>query len=562
MTRDQILNAVRQTPEVTVLIIGAGINGIGTFRDLALQGVDTLLVDKGDFCSGTSAASSHMVHGGIRYLENGEFRLVREAVKERNRLLQNAPHYVKPLATTIPIFRWFSGIFNAPLKFLGWLDKPAERGALVIKMGLEMYDAYTRAQGTVPRHQFDLRRASLKRFPKLNPDVFCTATYYDAAMPIPERICLELVLDAEADLPQARALNYVCAESAAGDAVVLRDLVTDETLTVRPKIVINAAGPWIDRANQALGHETHFVGGTKGSHLVLNQPELHAALKGHEFFFENDDGRIVLIFPLQDKVLVGTSDIRFDDPDEARCTEEEVDYFIEMIGNVFPDIQVDRSQIVFRFSGIRPLPASDASTTGQISRDHSIRAVEPEAGIAFPIFSLVGGKWTTFRAFAEQTTDLVLKRLGRPRQHSTADLPIGGGQDYPAGEAAQQSWLADLQAKVDLPRERLRTLFERYGSRAETIATFIAAGPDAPLTHHPAYSQREMIFLAQEEKVVHLDDLILRRSLLGMLGEVTGELIEELAQVVGEALAWPEEAQKAEIARTRSLLAERHGVLV
>src|SRR5688572_1618141 len=117
MNRNEILSSLQQDPHVSVLIIGGGINGIGTFRDLSLNGVDVLLVERGDFCSGASAASSHMAHGGIRYLENGEFRLVREAVQERNRLLQNAPHLVKPLPTTIPIFKRFSGLLNAPLKF-------------------------------------------------------------------------------------------------------------------------------------------------------------------------------------------------------------------------------------------------------------------------------------------------------------------------------------------------------------------------------------------------------------------------------------------------------------
>src|SRR5512134_3895499 len=135
MHRNEILSALRHKPEVSVLIVGGGINGIGTFRDLALQGVDVLLVEKGDFCSGASAASSHMLHGGIRYLENGEFRLVREALTERNRLLHNAPHYAKPLPTTIPIFKWLSGMLNAPLKFLRLRDKPGERGAAVIKIG-------------------------------------------------------------------------------------------------------------------------------------------------------------------------------------------------------------------------------------------------------------------------------------------------------------------------------------------------------------------------------------------------------------------------------------------
>ncbi|HSJ89987.1 MAG TPA: FAD-dependent oxidoreductase, partial [Anaerolineales bacterium] len=143
MHRTEILSALKENPNVSVLIIGGGINGIGTFRDLALNGVDVLLVERGDFCSGASAASSHMAHGGIRYLENGEFRLVREAVQERNRMILNAPHLVKPLPTVIPMFKRFSGLLNAPLKFLKMLDKPSERGSVVIKLGLMMYDAYT-----------------------------------------------------------------------------------------------------------------------------------------------------------------------------------------------------------------------------------------------------------------------------------------------------------------------------------------------------------------------------------------------------------------------------------
>src|SRR5436190_19426554 len=185
MNRNEIFFALKNKPKISVLIVGSGINGIGTFRDLALNGVDVLLVEKGDFCSGASSASSHMAHGGIRYLENGEFRLVREAVQERNRMLQNAPHIVKPLPTTIPIFKRFSGLLNAPMKFFKMLDKPSERGSLIIKLGLMMYDAYTSAQGghrVVPKHQFLSRNKSLAKWKHLNPEVINTAIYYDGAI--------------------------------------------------------------------------------------------------------------------------------------------------------------------------------------------------------------------------------------------------------------------------------------------------------------------------------------------------------------------------------------------
>ena len=559
-TRQHDLAYLQENSNPTVLIIGGGVNGIGTFRDLALQGVDVLLVEKNDFASGASAASSHMAHGGIRYLENGEFRLVREAVRERNRMIQNAAHYVKPLPTTIPIFKWWSGIFNAPLKFLRLLDKPSERGAVIIKMGLIMYDAYTGANRTVPRHKLTFRKQALAKYPKLNPEILCTASYYDGAIIQPERLCVEMILDTETDCPHAKAINYMEASGAEDDTVVLKDALTGETYTVKPKIVINAAGPWIDFANQALGKQTKFIGGTKGSHLILDHPELRTAIGESEFFFENKDGRIVLIYPLMDKVMIGTSDLYIENPDDARCTDEEIGYFFEMLDKVFPSIKVDRSQIVFQFSGVRPLPASDAKRAGQVSRDHSIRETESGNGLHFPIFSLVGGKWTSFRAFSEQVADKILSQLERPRLQTTHNLGIGGGRDYPHETEGVEDWIAFVEKKTGLSAERVRQLFDHYGTRAAEIAGFISVSEDHPLEHHPAFSVRELTYLAQSEKVVHIDDFLLRRSLVAMLGEVTRPLVEELADVFGDALGWDETQKAAEIAHTVEILHERNGV--
>jgi glycerol-3-phosphate dehydrogenase len=552
--REVVLRTIHENPAVSVLIIGAGINGIGTFRDLAMQGVDVLMVDRSDFCSGASAASSHMVHGGIRYLENGEFRLVREAVQERNLLIQNAPHYVKPLPTTFPIFKWFSGIFNAPFKFLGLLDKPAERGALVIKIGMMLYDAYTGSKQTVPRHTFRSRPKSLEMFPQLNPEIIFTATYYDAAMTIPERICMDLIHDSENVSNQVWAINYMPVVDAHNQSVLLRDDLSGEIYAVSPGIVVNAAGPWIDFVNQAMGKETRFIGGTKGSHLVLHHPELRAAIGDHEFFFENQDGRIVLIFPLEDKVLVGTSDIRIEDPDQAQCTEEEINYFLDMIKRVFPTIHVDRSHIVYRFSGVRPLPASESSPTSQISRDHSIELVKASPELEFSIFCLVGGKWTSFRAFAQQTTDVVLAHLGLPRKLSTAHLAIGGGKDYPHSESERNQWLCEANCQTGLESDRLQILFERYGTRARQIAGFIASGPDKPLHQLPDFSQREILYLVQQEMVLHLEDLVRRRTNLAKLGRLTPESIHELAHIVGEVLSWSPARKEEELERCLHLM--------
>jgi glycerol-3-phosphate dehydrogenase len=508
MNRQDILLSLKGcSPDV--LIIGGGINGVGTFRDLSLQGVDTLLIERGDFCSGASAASSRMAHGGIRYLENGEFRLVREAVQERNRMLHNAPSLVQPLPTTIPIFRTFSGLLNAPLKFLGWLEKPSERGGLVIKIGLIFYDAFTGRTRVVPRHVMDGRTSTLKKFPQLNPAIRYTATYYDGMILSPERLTLELLLDAEKEGDHARAINYVSAAGVKGETITLCDQVTSATVDIQPKVIINATGPWVDTTNRILGFDTRYIGPTKGSHLVIDNPELRAAIGDHEFFFENSDGRIVLIFPLFDKVMIGTSDLPISDPDSARCTEEEVDYFIGMVGHVYPGIKVSREQIVFRFSGVRPLAYTKARNTGQITRDHHIH--EDHLG-KIPMLSLVGGKWTSFRAFSEQATDRCLGFLGLPREADTRSLPIGAGKD------------------------------------------------SAPVKTDPYFTDREVALLAGREKIVHLDDLLLRRTLLGFLGQLTRLRVETLASTLGDALGWSQMQKEAEVERTLKLLADKHEV--
>ena len=560
MSRQQILDSVRQNPEVPVLVIGGGVNGIGTFRDLALNGVDVLLVEKDDFCSGASAASSHMMHGGLRYLENGEFRLVREALHERNRLLKYAPHYVHPLPTTIPIFQWLSGTLNAPLKFLGLLNRPSERGALIIKAGLTMYDWFTRDARMTPTHRMYGRNESLSKRPLLNRDIVATATYYDAWMPYPERICMELLAGGEAANKNAHALNYVAVVDGSGDRVTLRDELSGETFDVKPKIVVNAAGPWIDFVNRAIGQQTRFIGGTKGSHVVLDHPQLLEACAGHELFFENKDGRITLFFPLMDRVLAGTTDIAIDDPDEAEVSEAEIDYILDSIKLVFPEIEVNRSHIVFWFTGVRPLPSSDASTTGQISRDHSIQTVEAGGELNYPVLSLVGGKWTSFRAFSEQVADAVLERLNKKRQVSTAEMAIGGGADYPETDDDRREWLELMRVRTDVELDRLAQLFERYGTYAADVAEYISAGEDDMLAHVPGYSRREVMFITRHEKVVHLDDFVLRRSLIAMLGRANHDALAEIAVAMSDVTGWTAAEVEAEVQRTAALLRNRHGV--
>ncbi len=216
MNRQEQIELASRQGEVSVLIVGGGINGAGLLRELALQGVDALLVEKSDFCSGASSASSRVIHGGLRYLENREFHLVKESLRERNRLLKNAPHYVQPLPTTIPIFNWTGGLLAAAGKFLGFRGSPHDRGAFTFKIGLSFYDQFAGRDNPLPRHKFSSRRTSLALRPELHQDIVCTATYYDASITYPERLALELILDAEQRCADAHALNYVRATARGG----------------------------------------------------------------------------------------------------------------------------------------------------------------------------------------------------------------------------------------------------------------------------------------------------------------------------------------------------------
>jgi glycerol-3-phosphate dehydrogenase len=558
MNRENQLQILRQRREWPVLIVGGGINGVGVLRDLALQGVDALLVTRGDFSEGATAGSSRMIHGGLRYLEQAEFRLVRESLAERDGLLRHARHYVKPLRTTIPVFSWTGGLREALLKVFRFPAKTGKRGALWVKLGLSFYDYYTRQSRLVPRHCFASSATALRQIPQLNPSIKCTAIYHDAWVTYPERLCHEVVLDARAAHP-VLALNHVSASGLDSGRVTLRCEITGETFAVHPKVVVNATGGWIDETNGKLGTKTEFMGGTKGSHLVLDYPELHRALDG-QILYENPEGRVCLVFPFHDRVIVGSTDIPVKSPEEARCDEREIEYILESARGILPGFAFERSRIVSRFCAVRPLPRSNAGTTGQVSRDHSCRRLEPSESRPFPVYSLIGGKWTTFRAFAEQVTDRILRDLGKTRARSTTGEEIGGGHAFPETEAALESWLQVQPNLASLSPARRRELLARYGTRAVAVAEFLAAGEDRPLAAVPGYTTREIRFLCEREDVARLDDMLLRRTSLAILGRLTPAGIEEIADLCGVALGWNPARRNEETARSLQILRDDLGI--
>lgn len=559
MNRAETMDGLRRSPKVDVCVLGGGINGLSVFRELALQGVDVLVVEKDDYCSGASAALSRMVHGGLRYLENGEFSLVQESLVERDRLLRNAPHYVAPLPTTVPIFDTFSGLANGIVRFLGLTRRPSRRGAIAIKTGLGIYDFLTRKRALMPKHQFRGRKATLEKWPALNPAIRNSATYYDAWVSHPERIGIELLRDGLSAGSNAKALNYTTVEQAGAGEFLLRDGVSGETLSIQPRLVINATGGWIDIANGTLFPEetrpAPLVGGTKGSHLIIDNDALRDMLDGHMIYYENEDGRICILFPYLGKVLVGSTDIRVDDPGTVRCEADERDYILQSLAFVLPGVKIRPEEIVFQFAGVRPLPASNDSFTGRIPRDHFCTVIEGPDG-APPVLCMIGGKWTTFRSFGEMAADMALERLGRPRKIDTAERTIGGGRAFPKDGGG---WVRDLAASTGTSTERAASLFERYGTDAGDVARFIAMAPDQPLPHD-VYSVRELQYLIRSEAVEHLDDLLTRRTTLAITGELSLAMAEAALDVLAAEKGWSAQRAAEERSRFLILMGERHGV--
>lgn len=558
--REDILDGLNAKTGCEVLIIGGGINGCGLFRELALQGLDVILATKDDFATGATAAPSRMIHGGLRYLENAEFRLVRESLAERDYLLRKASHYVKALPTTIPIFSRFGGLDEIVKKLVGISRKPGKRGAIWVKIGLSFYDFFTRHERLLPKHRFLRKNRAIEKYPILNPAIVGTATYYDAWVSYPERLCQELVMDAEG--PGAIAVNYLELVGIKDDRAHLRCTVSGRSLHIRPRILVNATGAWIDETNRRLSARTEYIGGTKGSHIVIDNPALRQTLKDEMLLYENPDGRVCLVFGFHDKVLAGSTDIPVKTGDDGICDDSEVEYILKSLRDLLPETHISHEQIIYRFCGVRPLPKSDAATPGQVSRDHSCKLDEPTAERAFPIYSLVGGKWTTFRAFAEQVCDSILERLDLKRSTSTSDLAIGGGKDLPQEEQEKLDWIRQQPTLSQFPEDRARQLVDRYGTKAEAVGRFILEGNDQLLPGQSGYSERELEYIIDNEAVVRLEDLLVRRTSIAILGHLNFQLVAEAASLCAARLDWSPEREREEIELFTESLKVNNGVIL
>jgi glycerol-3-phosphate dehydrogenase len=376
-----------------VIIIGAGINGAGIARDASMRGLKVLLLDKSDAGSGTTSASTRLIHGGLRYLEHFEFGLVRESLREREILLRIAPHLVKPLPIAIPIY------------------KHSKRGRVTIRAGMIAYDLLS-AGKSLPRHRMLSRSETLKQYPGLNPrGLLGSALYFDAQVEFPERLVLENVLAAREHGTEVFTYAPVTNLIVEGNLVSGVEFVGEggQSHFARADVVINAAGPWVDRVLERAPLESpRLIGGTKGSHIVV--PVFPGAPQNAIYLEARSDRRPFFIIPWNGNFLIGTTDVRFeDDPDEVRCELWEIDYLLAETNRAFPSAQLTREQILFTYSGVRPLPRTDDKEEQSITRRHFIRE-HPQAK---NLLSIVGGKLTTYRSLAEECVDLIFRKIGR-----------------------------------------------------------------------------------------------------------------------------------------------------
>jgi glycerol-3-phosphate dehydrogenase len=561
-------------PSANVLILGAGINGAAIARELALSGVGVVLVDAADLASGATAYSSRLIHGGLRYLEYGEFSLVRESLTERTRLLQLAPHFVKPLQLFVPVSTRWGGMLDAPRRFLGLRMRrkgaPQPRGLRLVQAGLGLYDLLARGS-PLPRRA--IHRTQSGEAPPFPAQKYpWAASYWDSQIVYPERFTLALIADARRAAKEQGAAFHVftyCQAELAGRVARVRSApqgdrakAADEVVhEFQPSAIINATGAWVDATLRRLRIPSpRLMGGTKGSHLLTHHQGLREALAGRGVYAEAEDGRPVFLLPFADGTLIGTTDLPFEQsPETAVAEETEIDYLLNAAQGVFPQFSFTRDDVSLHYSGVRPLPYVDATTPAAITRRHFLKE---HSDAAVPLLSVIGGKLTTCRSLAEETAALVLERLGRSAAITSRERPIPGGEDYPDDRAAEEAKKNCLAAELGYRPEQIGAVWRLCGN-----ATKLALSPE---TGHAAADDRDDLpgtslplrfvrHSVRTEWPRALNDLVERRLLLHFHEPLFEACLRRLGELLVEAKLLSPHAVESEIDACRRRLAAHYG---
>ena len=514
-----------------LIVIGAGINGAGIARDAASRGLRVALVEREDIGSGTSSWSGRLIHGGLRYLEQRDVRLVRESLRERERLFRLAPHLVKPVPLMMPFY------------------EKNKRPPWMIRTGMLAYDVLSWDK-TPPRHKVLSREETLRRFPGMSPKGLSgAAVFYDGQVVWSERLCVETVLAAHADGALVRTYSEVdelVHEDGRARGVRYRDVLTGERHELLGKVVVNVAGPWVDAVLAGTGRPSRrLIGGTKGSHLVV--APFPGAPSDVVYYESQRDGRLVLVIPWGNYYLIGTTDIRFDeDPGEARADAEEMEYLLTEVNRLVSGANLTPDDVLFTYSGVRPLPYVPDKSESSVPRSHVIVDHAPEIR---NLLSIVGGKLTTYRSLAEETVDKVFRLLGRkPVRCVTRDLPLPGARIADLTRLRE-----DLAATSGMPLSTVDRLVEVYGSRAIEVWQIGADAPELlePFDENTGAIGAELILAFRDEFARTLTDALVRRTMVGMsAGQGLGSL-DRAAKILAEHLGWDSDRTDREIADYR-----------
>jgi glycerol-3-phosphate dehydrogenase len=472
-----------------LLVIGGGVNGAGIARDAQGRGLSTCLVERGDLAGATSSSSSKLIHGGLRYLERYEFRLVREALAEREVLLRIAPHIVWPMRFVLP-------------------HRPEMRPRWMIRAGLFLYDHLARRVSLPGAESVPLARHPYGA--ALRPDLADAFAYSDCWVEDSRLVVLNARDAADRGAEILVRTSFAGAERDT-EGWTCRLVAEDGTpRTLRARALVNAAGPWVVDAQQA----AHAPGQgrvrlVRGSHIVL--PALYEG--DQAYILQNDDRRVVFVIPYEGRFsLVGTTDVPHEgDARDARCTPEEAAYLCSAVGRQFRRTP-HPSEIVWTYSGVRPLHDDGADDPSAVTRDYVLKQDAPPG--AAPVLTVYGGKITTYRRLAEEAVGRIGGALGRAGTPWTAAAPLPGGDFGGRDLAAFEAEMA--RRHPWLPPAMLRRMVRAYGSDLDRMLDG-ASGPNAMGEEYGAgLTERELDWLVRREWARGAEDVLWRRSKLGL----------------------------------------------
>jgi len=504
-----------------VVVIGGGINGVAVARQCARAGKYTLLVDQNDFASGVTSRSTRIIHGGLRYLEHGELGLVRESLREREKLLRERSHLVHPM------------------HFLLLLNETSQRSALKVRAGLWLYQRLARNTSRKDSHEMESKQLERALDAGHRWSFF---NYEDAQCEFPERLVAEWLMEALAAGAIVRNhMEALAVDVAHGrtKGVLLRDQITGRDQRVDAGWVINCSGPWADRVCQrsSIRMAKPMVGGVRGSHIVLPR---FSGSPSAAVYTEAADGRPIFVLPWNDQILVGTTEVADNgDPGRTAPSGEEISYLLQSVAQLFPKAKISVQSIKHAFAGIRPLPYSPKGSPSAITRRHILHDHADDGAVH--MLSVIGGKLTTAASLARECARKIGLSAVEP---NTMAVGPGAALDPLLDDAVLE--IARIGA---VSEETARGMVEWHGKRAADIArtALVSAELRAPICRHTSHVIAEVVEAYRRECAVTLGDVLLRRVPVALGACWSESCSREAALRIGAVLGWNEHAMGANL---------------